>query len=154
MDKGARDCRPLLFAAAQLMNEVRRAVGEPDEREQFPRPRRCLLRCDPLEQQRQADILECVHRWQEIEKLKDEAEPAPAELRQGSVIRTRQIQPIDDNLARGRPIEAGDEMEKGAFAAAARTDDRDELMPRDCEGDILERMDGALARFVGAANIA
>lgn len=154
MNKGARDCCPLLFAAAQLMDEVRRAIGKADEREQLLRPRRRLSRCNPLEQQWQADILERVHRWQEIEKLKHKSEPAPAKVRQGSVVRGRQIQAVDDNLARGRPIQPGNEMEEGAFAATARTEDGDELVPRDRERDILQRVDRAFARFVRAANVA
>ena len=87
VDQGASDCGPLLFAAAQLMNEMVGAFRQPDEANPFVRALFALARRNSLEQQRQRYVFAHIHRRQEIEELEYETDLPAAELRQGPVVR-------------------------------------------------------------------
>src|SRR4030067_800940 len=52
---------------------------------------------------------------------------------------------VDLRLAAGGPQEAGDDPEEGGLAAAAGTDDRDELAPGHVQGDVRQRRERAAA---------
>ena len=48
---------------------------------------------------------------------------------------------VDVDLARGRPVEAADQVEQRRLAGAGRPDDRHHLAAIDAEGDVVERRD-------------
>ena len=154
MDQRARDGGALLFAAAELMHEMRRALRHSDQLEQLARTRLALAMRHALQQQRKADVLDHVHRRQQIEELEDEAEPVPAVIGQRRIVRCMQREPVDEDLAARRRIEAGEQMHERALAAAARAGDRDEFAARDLERDAVERMHGALAAPIMAGDVA
>ena len=106
-----------------------------------------------LQEQRETDVFEHVHRRQEIEELKDKAEPPAPIVRQSGVIGRVQGEAIDHNFARGRMIEAGEQMNERALAAAARSAHRHELIPRDFQRDAVERVHRPVARRIMARDI-
>src|SRR5687767_4168127 len=133
MDQRPGDGRALLFAAAELMEEMVGPLSQPDQIDQLLRALLALPRSDSLQQQRKGNVLLHVHRWQEVEELKDEADPTAAKLRQRGVIRGVQSESINDNLAGGGMIETTQKMDQRALAAAARAANRHKLVARDFE---------------------
>jgi len=76
--------------------------------------------------------------------LEDHADRA---LRQPQVAarERRDISVIDDDAARGRPLQAVDEPDQARFAGAGATDDAGDRTARDCEIDVLQGIDAGLA---------
>ena len=60
--------------------------------------------------------------------------------------------PNTSRVARGRRVEIGDQPQQRALAAAARTDQRNELAGGDLEIDVLQRDDRALATSEGSVD--
>ena len=153
MDQRAGDRGPLLLAAAQLMDKMLRALAQPDEVDHFLRAFFALRGRHALEEKRQGNIFAHVHCRQQIEKLKNEADPAAAELRQRCVIRGMQRDTVDENFAACRPIEPGEEMDERALAATARAPDCHELITRDLERNAIQRVHGPLPARIFASQI-
>lgn len=153
MHERAGDGRPLLLAATELMNEMRRTIGQADQRDEFLRPFFAFVRRQTLQEQWETDVFEHVHRRQEIEELKDKPKaPAPV-VRQSGVVSGVQGETIDNNFARGRMLEAGQKMNEGAFAAAARSAHGHKLIPRNFQRDAVERVHGPVAGLIMARDI-
>src|SRR5688500_3940983 len=131
MDQRSGDGRALLFAAAELMEEMVGPLPQPDQIDQLLRTLLAFPRSDSLEQQRKGNVLQHVHRRQEVEELEDEADLPTTKLRQRSVIGRMEGEPIDDNLAGSGMIQSTQEMDQGALAAAARAADGHKFVARD-----------------------
>lgn len=80
MHQGAGNRRPLLFAPAELMNEMLRPLPQPDQFDQFRGSLVDFPRGDPLQKQGKRDVLPNIHGRQKVEELKDEADLAAPEL--------------------------------------------------------------------------
>src|SRR3954468_18589197 len=117
MNQCPRDRRPLLFAAAELMNKMIGPFAQPNELDQRVRPLLAFRRRQALEEERQRHVLAHVHRRQKIEELKDEADLMASEIRQGRVIRFMQRKIADKNFAGSRTIQSREEMNEGALSA-------------------------------------
>jgi hypothetical protein len=81
---------------------------------------------------------------QQVEVLEDHADRA---LRQPQVSarERRDISVIDDDAARGRPLQAVNEPDQARFAGAGAADDAGDRTARDCEVDVLQGIDAGLA---------
>ena len=153
MNQRPGDGRSLLLTAAQLMDKMVTPFAKADQLDQFPGAFVAFLRRNTLKQQRQGNVLSHVHCRQQIEELKNEADPAAAELRQRRVIRGMQRDTVDENFAACRPIEPGEEMNERALAATARAPDRHELITRDLERNAIQRVHGPLPARIFASQI-
>ena len=131
MDQRARDCRALLLATAELMCEVKRSIGEPNQINQLLRSFFAFGRRRSLQEQWEADVFEHIHRRQEIEELKDKAHVSAPVLRERLVIGLVQREAIDENLSSSRILESSQEVNKRALAATARSAYRHEFIPSD-----------------------
>jgi hypothetical protein len=110
MDKRARDRCPLLFAAAQLVDVMLRALAQAY---QFDQPSSALVglsRRHTLKKQWQRHILEHVHRREQIEELEHHPYFPPPKLRQGGVVGRMEGETVDEDLTAGRLIETGQEV--------------------------------------------
>ena len=87
VDQRPRDGRPLLFASAQLMNEMIRPFHQPNEPDQIRRALLAFRQRHSLEEQWQRNIFAHVHRRQKIEELEDQSDLAAAKLGQRGIIR-------------------------------------------------------------------
>ena len=153
MHERAGDGRPLLLAAAELMNEMCRTIGEADQSDEFRRPFFAFVRRQTLQEQWETDVFEHVHRRQEIEELKDKSDPPAPVLRQSGIIGRVQGKTLNHNFARGRILKAGQKMNERTFAAAARPAHRDKFIPRDFQRDAVERVHRPVARLIMARDI-
>lgn len=139
MNERARDGGPLHLAAAELVHAVVGAIGEMDQIEQligfclhFPERR-------ALEQQGEADVLPHGHGRQEIEELEDDPELALAVERKFALPCLVQGEIADKDFSLGGPIEAAEEVQEGALAAAAWAGDRQEVVARNLQRYAIER---------------
>ena len=62
-----------------------------------------------------------------MEELEDEADLLAAQLRERVLVEPRDVDAVDQDRARRRRVEPGDQAEQRRLAAARRPDDRDEL---------------------------
>ncbi len=153
MDQRPRDRRSLLFATTQLVNEVSRSILESDQINQFRRPLFTFTRRDALEEQWETDVLEDIHRRQEIEKLKDKPRAVAPVFRERSVIRSVQGEAIDKDLPGSWIFESGQEMNKSTLAAAARSAHRDKFISRDFQRHTVQRVHSPLASLIMTRDI-
>lgn len=154
MDQGARNRRALLFAAAELVHKMSGARLHRDEFEQLMRARLAFRESDALEQKGKSDVFQHAHRREQIEELKDKAEPVASIVGQCSVVRLLQRKAIDFDFASRRCFQSSEQMHQGALATAARATDRHELAARDLERNVIDRMHGALATLIITRDIA
>ena len=141
--EGDGDRDPLLLAAGQLRRPVVSPVGQADEVEQPRRSRRPVAPRDALEQHRQLDVLPGGQVGEQVAcgLLPDEAEHlAPVA---GPFGGAHLADPVagDDDTSGGRDVEAAEDAQQRALAAARRTDDGDELTRLDRQVEALQRDD-------------
>ncbi len=87
---------------------------------------------------REGHVLQRVQRWNQVKRLKDEAEDLIANRRQLVLGQVRDIQVIDANTPCGRLIEAGEDAQQRRFAAAAAAHDHDKLAWVDGKGHVVQ----------------
>jgi hypothetical protein len=99
------DRHPLLLPARELGRPVPGPVLEPDlgERSANRAPRWVA----PVEPQGQANVLLGCQRPDQIELLKDEGDPSPAQLGQASVAEFTEIDLADEHSTRAWPVDPG-----------------------------------------------
>ena len=138
VDERAGDGGALHLATAHLVRKGMGAFGESDEVEHFRRPRASVACAVAAKEQRKFDVLDRGHGRQEIEKLKDDAEAfAPVDGERG-IIGPVQGEVHDKDFAGGGLIEAAEQIEEGAFAAAARPGHRTERERLDGQRDVTK----------------
>lgn len=131
MDQRPRNGGPLLFASAQLMDEMIGAFPQADQLDQSGGALFAFRRGHPLQEERQGDVLEHIHCWQKVEELEDQSHLTPPEVGQCRVTGRVQGEAVDHDFALRGMIEAGEQVDERALAATTRTADRHELVPRD-----------------------
>src|SRR5207344_45598 len=122
--EGARDGDPLPFATGKFVGEMVEAAAQLHKLQQVARPFVDFLAAQPLEVQRQCDVLHAGERRQEIEKLENEADLVAAKAGQIVVGEGRDGLAVDANLARGGAIESTNQVEECGLAGARRSDNR------------------------------
>src|SRR6266705_5747220 len=153
MDEGARDRGALLLAAAELVDEMVRARREANEIEHLLGTGAALRERNALQQKRHADVLQYVHRRQQMKKLKHQTKSTPSIFRNFFVIRFMQRDAINVNFSGGRSIQPGQQMDERALAAAARSRYGNKFVPRALERNPVQRAHGAFATAVITRNI-
>ena len=105
------------------------------------------VECPSVEQVGKGDVLIRVQDRHQIVELIDQADlPAP-EDRQFVFAQAVNVRPADKYLAFRRLVHAAEDMQQGRFAAAGRTDDRDEFPCFDRKAHMVQRGD---LRLTGA----
>ena len=150
VDERARDRHALLLSAGELARLVVLPARQAHDGEAPPRlllalPRRVTaVRVD----QRQLDVLERRRAREQVEGLEDEADLPVADLRPLVAVELRDVHAVEKVAARGRPVEAADDVHERALAGARRAHDGHELARRDRERDAVERAHLDLAHLV------
>ena len=107
----------------------------------------------PGDQRRQEHVLLRGQRRQQVEELKDEADPVAADPREAGVIEPVVALAAEADLTRGRRLERAEEVEHRALARARGAHDRDDLALADLERSAVERPDGSRALAVDLGQI-
>ena len=102
---------------------------------------------------RQHDVLRRGHRRQQVERLEDEADLVPPQQGQRLVVERGDLGVAEVDLARRRPVEAGEHVQQGRLAGARRSHDRGELAGGEADTDVVERGDGRVAGAVELADV-
>ena len=118
----SRDRDALALADRELAGAVAAAVRQPDFLDQPQGSLAALARRPRALEHGDLDVFERGERGHEIERLKDKADLVGAEVVDVE-LRQRLFPEID--LALGGPIEAAEQVQERALAAAAGTGDRD-----------------------------
>ena len=121
--EGRRSCRPSSRTSFSASSAWARATAPP------------ILRTPKREQ----DVLQHRHVREQRVGLEDQADVALLRRRVGDVAAA------DEDAARGRPVEAGDQRQQRRLARAARSQDGDELALRHRQIDLVGRGNGAVA---------
>ena len=146
--EGAGDGGALHFAAAELVGKVGGAVGEADQIEHFLDAGAGFIRGITAEEEGEFDILANGHGGEEVEELEDDAEGVAAVVREFAFAGGVEREAVHADLAGGGCVEAAEDVEEGAFAAAAGAGDGGEVAGCEIEGDAVEGAD-----FSGAGGI-
>ena len=118
-------------------------VRQPNFVQQLPRARDGVAPTRDLH--RHQDVLEGGQRRHEVEELEDEADLLAAQSRQFVFAEGGDVDAVDEDLARARGIEAGQQAQECGLAAARRTDDRHELAGRDRQIEWMQNRQGTAA---------
>ena len=148
-DRRPRDQRPgdgtaLLLAAGQGVGAVTRAVTHADRLEGAQRRGVAFGRRSAVEHEGQADVLHERQLREEVVSLEDESDPAPPDERQGVVTEGREVDPFEEDAARGGTRDAAEEVEEGALSGSRRAGDGDELPSLHGQVDAADGRDARL----------
>ena len=124
--KGAGDGDPLLLAAGQRPAMVE-ALGEPQAAEQVDCPRSGTRFAATGEELRQHDVFLGGEIGEEVVELIDEADAVAAQAGALAIAESAAGPAVDDDLAGGRPLEQGGDVEQRRLAGAGWPDQGDEL---------------------------
>jgi 23S rRNA pseudouridine1911/1915/1917 synthase len=154
VDQGAGDGGTLHFAAAHLVGEGPGAIGEVDEFEHFGGAGAGRPGAVAAEEERKLDVFHRGHGREEIEKLEDDAELATAVGREGAFVGGVERESVHGDFARGRPVEASEKIEEGAFAAPAGPGHGAESQRLDFQGEVAQGVHFAGRRGINAGDMA
>ncbi len=87
---------------------------------------------------------------EQVEALKDEAQHVATQQRVLRPVEARGVDPLKKILARGRHVEAAEDVHGGRFAGTGRPHDGDEFVPVDRQVDAIQRADRRFAASVDA----
>ena len=154
-DQGAGDRHALLLAAGELRGVVVLAAGEADPLERGAGAAGAFARreAEVAVEQRQLDVLGRPRPRQQVEALEDEADLGVADLGPLVAVEPRDVDAVEPVAARGRPVEAADDVHQRRLARAGRAHDGHELAARDRQADPLERGDLDLAHVVDLGQV-
>src|SRR5215470_11369343 len=149
----ARARHPLLLAAGELGRIMLHAIGEADERQRrldvlVTHPAR-----QPGQRERQLDVLERgQHRHQvvELENEADRARPPVGELR---LAEPRDVDAVDQDLARIGLVDPGDQVEQRRLARAGRPHQAEEVAALHVERDVVQHRHHLPAAAVGLEDV-
>ena len=112
-----------------------------------------LVDLPAVEQKGQGDVFLHVQHGNEVEKLIDQADLAPAEDGEIGFAQAVNVGVVDVYLSRGGGVDPAQNVQKGGFAGTGRADDGDEIPFLDGEGDVVQRPDGGVALAVYLAQV-
>src|SRR5437867_889605 len=150
----ARDRHALLLAARELARVVVHAIGEPDQLEREQGALAALLAAHAHEQQRQLDVLERGQHRDQVVELEDEADVARAPHRELAPVQLVDRGVPHPHLARGRTVDAADQVEERRLAAPRGAHERDEIARGHVQRQAVEHRDLLLVALVDLADIA
>ncbi len=132
-----RDRHSLHFTAGQLRSADRSPIEHADRSQHLATRARSPVR-RAVERQRQPDVALDGQVRQQMKRLKDESHARPPQPRAAGIVERGHVLTGDDDAARVRHVEPGDEIEQRGFAGARLAHD----------GDVLAR--GELQRHVSS----
>ena len=100
---------------------------------------------------RQHDVLRGGHGREQVERLEDEPDPVTSQQRERLVVERGDLGVAEVDLARGRAVEAGQQVQQRRLAGSRGTHDRGELTLGQADADVVERRDGRVAAAVELA---
>ncbi len=112
---------------------MRQSPAQPDLLQQLPRAHRRVASIGAADQQGHQHILECREFAQQVMKLEDEPDAPVPHGGQLALRQLRHAPPLQDHLARRRPIQTAQQMQEGRFPCSTRAHDRDHLAARNAE---------------------
>ena len=127
MHQGAGQGDALLLAAGEAVGEGLGAIQQAHGLQQRLGALADLGRAGPVQLQRQHHVLPHGERRDQVEELEDEADVAAAKEGALAVVQRRQLLPAQPQPAAVGPVDAAEQVEQGALAAAAAAQDGDEL---------------------------
>ena len=108
----------------------------------------------PGELERQHDVLGRREHREQVEELEDEADVVAAQHRQLRVVEAADVDAGDRDLARGRLVEAGEDVHQRRLARARRAHDGGQAAGGDVDRDAAQGVDGRVALAVAADDVA
>ena len=138
-DDRTRQRHALLLAAGKLRRPAILQALQPHQLQRFERLAARGRAVDLAHAERKQHVLQ--HRHVREQRVGLEHQPDVALLRR----RFGDVAAADEDAARGRPVEAGDQRQQRRLARAARPQDGDELALRHREIDLVRRRDRAVA---------
>src|SRR5262249_21988410 len=135
----------LLLTAGEFRWAVVHAVAEAEQGEQFFRALVGMGWAFARELHRQQHIFERGQRRDEVGELKDKADLLVANLSQLIFAHAAEVPAVDLNCAPRWAVEAADQAEQGAFAAAGWPNDADNFARINIHIDAAQRMDDGFA---------
>jgi 23S rRNA pseudouridine1911/1915/1917 synthase len=154
VDEGAGDGGALHLAAAHLVGEGFGAGGEADEVERLGGTGAGVLGAVAAEEEGKFDIFHGGHGGEEIEKLEDDAEAFATVSSEGGFVGGVERETVDRDVAGGRLVESAEEIEQGAFAAAAGAGHGAERERLDIQRDVAQGVHFAGGRGINAGDMA
>src|SRR5438094_5384747 len=118
-----------------------RAVAQPDLLEERERANSQLAGRQARRRELRLDVLQRVQRWDEVERLEDEAERAQPEVCELVVTERGQVSPFEEDLTGRRTIECAEQLQQRGLAGPAGADESDDLSVPDRQVDAVERVD-------------
>src|SRR3954471_11647627 len=151
VDQRSGDGDALLLAARELRRPVREAIAQADGVDQRVEP--LLVDLAAGQGEREEDVLLGGEDRYEVEGLEDEAESITAQPGAALVVQAADLLPLDDDRARGRPVEPGEQVHQRGLARPRRTHDRGELAGGERHGHAAERVHRGLALAVDPGQV-
>lgn len=144
---------PLHFPAAELVGVVVAASRETGEVEGFLHPGPGHPGGVAAQEEGEFHVFRHGHGGQKVEKLKHDAEVVAAVAGEFGIHRIVKGEVADPDAAGVRLIQAAEEIEQGALAAAARAGDGDKFPIGDLEVDFPQGGDGVATAAVNSCDL-
>src|SRR2546430_3298282 len=113
-----------------------------------PRSPQALARRHARERERKRDVLDDPETRKQVERLEDHADTPAAMAGQGFLVEPREVLAVDTDRPPGRPLETGDDVEKGGLPRAGRPHYGHELATTYAQRDAVQRGDPRVTRGV------
>jgi hypothetical protein len=137
----------LLLTTRKLGGPVPQPGGDPGLADQLIHPAGVwFLAADPGWQR---DVVEDAERRKQVEALKDEPDPGPAQQRQLPIRQRGQLGAANENPAAGQRVQGCEAVQQRRLARPRRSHNARELHGRQVQADAVERADGSPALPVG-----
>ena len=155
VDERPRDRDALLLPPGEFVRVgMVMLLVEPDVQQRGSGALAALGGADRRVHHRQFDVFDGRRARQEVVLLKDEAEFVPAQVGEVVCIERGDVNAVEQVGARGRAVEAPDDVHERGLARARRSHDRGELSRRERKRDAVYRREERLADGEEAAQIA
>ena len=154
MDKGAGKGSTLELSPGELVGPMVGAVGQPNGGQEFLGALAGKGADAAGQKKGEEDVFLDREGGEKMEKLKHKANfKAPKGGEFGVIQRVERV-PLEVGLASGGGVQSSEDMEEGAFAAAAGSGDGDNLAGKDFEADPSQGVNLGIPRGVGFMKIA
>ena len=148
LDQGAGDRHPLLLAAGHLGRQVAQPVAEPDRLQRGRGPGPALAPAHSQRNQGDLDVLLRAEGRDEVEGLEDEPHRRGPDFGDLALPEGGQVLAVEVHDARGRPVQAAEDLQQRGLAVAGRALDGEPLPVLDDQVNPGQRVDRGPALLV------
>ena len=145
---------PLLLAAGHLVGVLVQAVLNAQQPGHLLHPAGNLPRGGLHNGQGQGNIFKGGQGVQQVAVLKNEAQPLPAEAGELLSPQPGKLPPVDDDGARGGPVDGGHTVEQGGLAGARGTHDPHKFSRLQRQGHPVQRPGGRAPPAIDPGEVA